>query len=246
MRWERAVRWCSDPPRRLRLAALVAVALAAVACAVGSPGGERPRRDPGSGGSATGRQPDPQEFEDDINGALAVADEYWKAEFAAGGRAFQPVRRVIAYRRDGEVSCGGEPMVRNNAAYCAAGDFIAYDVNWAVAAFDRIGDAFLYFLLGHEYAHGVQLRLQLRFRYTIEQELQADCLAGAYIGDSVRAGRLELEPGDLDELRTGLKVVGDDPGQPWFTPGAHGDADQRSQAFFTGYERSVEPCGLRL
>jgi uncharacterized protein len=71
-----------------------------------------------------------------------------------------------------------------------------YDVGWAVVAFDRIGDAFLYLLLGHEYAHGIQLRLQSS--------------------------------------------------QPWFAPGAHGDAEQRTQAFFAGYERSVSSCRLSI
>ncbi len=71
--------------------------------------------------------------EDDVNGAVAVAEQYWRERFAAMGLRFQPVRRIIAYQAAGEVSCGGQPFGRNNAAYCAAGDFIAYDVNCASA-----------------------------------------------------------------------------------------------------------------
>jgi predicted metalloprotease len=129
--------------------------------------------------------------------------------------------------------------------YCPPRDFIAYDINFAVTAFERIGDAFVYYLLGHEYAHGIQVRLGIEYRYTIDQELQADCLAGAYLGDSIKQGWLTLEPNDLDEFANGLLAVGDDPSVPWFAPGAHGTARQRTDAFFAGYERSLSACQIR-
>jgi predicted metalloprotease len=69
-------------------------------------------------------------------------------------------------------------------------------------------------------------------------------MAGAYIGDSVKDGRLKLDDGDLDEFQSGLLAVGDDPNIPWFAPGAHGTAEQRTQAFFDGYEKSVTACDL--
>lgn len=184
------------------------------------------------------------EFESDVEVAVDSAERYWQARFEASGRTFGPVRRVIAYRQSGEVACGGDPVPANNALYCPAGDFIAYDVDWAVAAFRQIGDAFLFYLLGHEYAHGVQVRLGESFRFSVQQELQADCMAGAYIGDSVRGRALNLQEGDLDELRTGLAAVGDDPDQPWFAPGSHGTAEQRTRAFFNGYENSLTACDL--
>jgi predicted metalloprotease len=185
-----------------------------------------------------------EEFENDLEGAVGSAEDYWQGRFKASGRTFTPVRRIIPYRQSGEVTCGGEPVPANNALYCSAGDFIAYDVDWAVGAFRQIGDAFLFYLLGHEYAHGIQVRLGESFRFTVQQELQADCMAGAYIGDSVRSGALDLQDGDLDELRTGLAAVGDDPDQPWFAPGSHGTAEQRTRSFFNGYENSLAACDL--
>jgi predicted metalloprotease len=124
------------------------------------------------------------------------------------------------------VSCGSEPLGLNNAAYCSDGDFIAYDVNWAFEQFQQIGDAFIFYMLGREYAHGIQLRLGIQKQFTIQQEQQADCMAGAYIGDSVRDQ--QLQDGDIDELRTGLESVGDAPGQPWFAEGSHGSARCRA------------------
>ncbi|WP_422769444.1 neutral zinc metallopeptidase [Plantactinospora sp. WMMC1484] len=229
-----------------RLIALMAVLVAAVACAFGGPD---PQDDRGASGENDATRADGtmtvEEFRRDIDGAVQVAEEYWTQRFEASGERFQPIRRIVGYQREGEVACAGQGLPRNNAVYCSAGDFIAYDVNWAVAAFRQVGDAFLYYLLGHEYAHGVQVRLGIRYDFTIQQELQADCMAGAYLGDSVRSGALTIEEGDLDELAAGLRAVADDPDQPWFAEGAHGSAEQRTDAFFGGYERSLEACGLR-
>lgn len=186
-----------------------------------------------------------EEFEEDFAGAVEVAEQYWGEQFSASGEQFAPIRQVVAYEREGEVACAGQPLPLNNAVYCSRGDFIAYDVRWAVGAFQVIGDAFLFYLLGHEYAHGVQARLGVNHEFTIQQELQADCMAGAYIGDSVRGQVLEVEPGDLDELREGLFTVGDEPGQPWFAEGSHGSPEQRTEAFFEGYERSLDACDFR-
>jgi len=234
------------------LAGLVVVALVSLACAGGGlaePEGERP------GANPPAASPDPNttradsttsvaEFKQDVADAQAVAERYWAAQFKASGQRFTPIRRVTPYQRAGEVSCGGQPLPRNNAVYCSQGDFIAYDVAWSVAAFREVGDAFVFYLLGHEYAHGIQVRLGINYSFTIQQELQADCMAGAYLGDSVRAGDLTLAKGDLDEFREGVAAVGDDPDQPWFAEGAHGTAEQRTDMFFRGYERSLKECDL--
>ncbi|SCL28835.1 hypothetical protein GA0070624_3769 [Micromonospora rhizosphaerae] len=228
---------------------LVAVVVAAGCMSGGVDQGEprQPGPQPASPGAQSTRADGTTsvaEFKEDFGGAVALAEQYWTGQFKASGERFEPVRRVIAYTREGEVSCGGQPLPRNNAVYCSAGDFIAYDVNWSVAAFRQVGDAFLFYLLGHEYAHGVQVRLGIRYNFTIQQELQADCMAGAYIGDNVRSGDLTLDKGDLEEFREGLLAVGDDPDQPWFAEGSHGTAEQRTDSFFRGYENSLGACGV--
>lgn len=237
------------PARARRLsttAGLLVGLVATLACAVGTGNGasDPPARAPSATGSVEDGTMTVEEFERDANGAVRVAERYWAQRFADSGQEFVPVRRVITYRRSGEVSCGGQRVPRNNAVYCSAGDFIAYDVRWALAAFRQIGDAFVFYLLGHEYAHGIQVRLGIRYDFTIQQELQADCMAGAYLGDSVRFGAITLDDGDLDELRAGLLAVADDPDQPWFAEGAHGSVQQRTDAFFAGYRRSLAACGL--
>ncbi len=240
-------------PRRTRVVVLgpVLAALVALGCVsapegeAGPAGEERPA--PTATGPA-GEDPDgtdtPAEFKADVGDAERVAEAYWKAQFKESELEFEPISQLIAYEREGEVDCGGQGLGLNNAAYCSAGDFIAYDINWAFAAFRQIGDAFIFYLLGHEYAHAIQARLGIQKEFTIEQELQADCMAGAYIGDAERQGTLKLDDGDLDELAAGLEAVGDEPGQPWFAEGAHGSAKQRTRAFENGYQRSLEPCDV--
>ncbi|MET0495789.1 MAG: neutral zinc metallopeptidase [Actinoplanes sp.] len=236
---------------RLTILAPVAAALVALGCvsAPEAPSAGEPGKPPAATKTTVaGDDPDgtdtPEEFEADLGDAQRVAETYWEAEFKSSGIRFDPVAQAIPYEKDGEIDCGGQGLGPNNAAYCSAGDFIAYDVNWAFAAFRQIGDAFIFYLLGHEYAHAIQRRLGIQKKFTIEQELQADCMAGAYIGDTERKGRLKLDDGDLEELARGLEAVGDDPGQPWFAEGAHGSAKQRTKAFNSGYKKSLEPCGL--
>jgi predicted metalloprotease len=236
-------------PAVARLLALLTAGAVAAACGLGGSGDD--------GGPVAGPPPaspnttddddgtmTAEEFKDDIKGATDSAEGYWDARFKEAGERFVPVREIVAYSREGEVDCGGEPLPRNNAVYCPDGDFIAYDVNFAVAAFRQVGDAFLYYLLGHEYAHAIQARLGIEHRLTIDHELQADCMAGAYLGDSVDSNALKIADGDLEEFRSGLLAVGDDPSVPWFAPGAHGTAEQRTESFFEGYERSLSACDL--
>ncbi|HEX5741485.1 MAG TPA: neutral zinc metallopeptidase [Pilimelia sp.] len=186
------------------------------------------------------------EFRQDVQDAQGSVEGYWRQTLPRQGVPFRPVSQVRPYTGAQEVACAGTALGLNNAAYCPAGDFIAYDANWAVGQFRRIGDAFIFYLVGHEYAHAVQQRLRVSHRFTIQHELQADCLAGAYIGQSVRGGSLQLQDGDLAELRRGLLAVADDPSQPWFAPDAHGTVEQRTRSFFDGFERGLAACDLTV
>jgi predicted metalloprotease len=228
---------------RRRTAALAVAAALLLGCGAlpddrgGSP---QPPSSPGGAPPAPSASPT-DEFAEDVSGAIATVQEYWSGEFRADGVAFQPIRRVVPYHGSQGVRCADQVIGPNNAAYCSAGDFIAFDQDWLRRYFRGIGDAFVYFALGHEYGHAVQARLHMRFRLPVEAEQNADCLAGAYIGDSVRAKRLILESGDVEELQQGLVAVAD-PRDDWFAEDAHGTAEQRVAAFRKGYNESADAC----
>jgi predicted metalloprotease len=251
------LRRSSSHVRAGRVLVLVVAALAVAGCTIVTPGREDPSPERRTGSPArTASAPEASaasneagrelqrrpEILEDLKGAVSTVKQYWAAEFQQSGRTFTPVRRVYAYVPGDGTSCGGEPNVPGNAAYCRPNDDIGFDVRWTSQAYDALGDAFVYYLIGHEYAHAVQQRLGVAFSHTIEYELQADCYAGAYLGDQTRAGALTLEDGDIDELRNGLRAVADPEGTPWFDPQAHGTADQRIDYFARGFDESLSAC----
>lgn len=178
----------------------------------------------------------------DLKGAVSTVKQFWSDEFARSGRRFQPVRTVYAYVPGDGSTCGGTPNVPNNASYCRPDDDIGFDVRWTAKVYDGLGDAFVYYLVGHEYAHAIQQRLGTSFDHTIEYELQADCYAGAYLAGEIRSRALTLEDGDIAELKAGLRAVADPENTPWFDPQAHGTAEERITYFGRGFDGSLRSC----
>ncbi|MGN9786664.1 neutral zinc metallopeptidase [Nonomuraea sp. ZG12] len=180
-------------------------------------------------------------FEDDVQGARTLTEEFWKQQFAALGRTYQPISRFVPYSGDSGPSCGGEPAVPNNAFYCPVGHFIAYDRTWMEGLWSEMGDGSVYLIIPHEFGHAVQSQLQTSFRFNVQIELQADCYAGGTLKALIDSGALTAEPGDEDELLLNLAAAGD-PTDDWLNPAAHGTADQRQRSFAMGYTRGVTAC----
>jgi predicted metalloprotease len=194
----------------------------------------------GAGAATTPPRDSPDE---DVRSAVATVDAYWRRGFEAADRRYRPVSRVYSYDpSDGSSHCGPYRDVPRNARYCTVQNDIAFDGAWMTREYERIGDAFVYYVIGHEYAHAIQEQLGVTHQFNIQQELQADCLSGASLGGAVRAGELRLEPGDIDELRKGLREVGDPQNVPWFDPNAHGSPAQRDTWFARGFDGGSSTC----
>lgn len=86
-------------------------------------------------------------------------------------------------------------------------------------------------VMAHEFGHSVQLWLGLassgKFR-----ELQADCLAGYYLGSRVRRGLATQQ--DLASTFDTACSYGDPYLAPWYEPGAHGICPERVAALNQG------------
>ena len=104
----------------------------------------------------------------------------------------------------------------------------------------RFGDFAPAVIISHEVGHHTQNLTGLLGTISIQKELQADCLAGAWSASAGARGLVEA--GDLQEGAMSLFSAGDPIGTPWFAPGAHGTPLQRQQAFFNGFSRGAPGC----
>ena len=125
-------------------------------------------------------------------------------------------------------------------SYCP-GDFTVYlEQSFMDGQLQQFGDFAPALIIAHEIGHHTENILGVNNVFTISQELQADCLAGAWAASAGARGLLEA--GDLQEGAGSLFSVGDPFGTPWFAPGAHGTAFQRIDAFNRGYLNSPASC----
>jgi predicted metalloprotease len=97
--------------------------------------------------------------------------------------------------------------------------------------------------LAHEWGHLNQARIGLLpaappFRYTIQNELQADCQAGVYVGLEQLLNRGLTDGDALNAFGTFCELE-DRAGTPWFDPTAHGSCAQRTGAFVRGYQAAL-------
>ncbi|WP_327358691.1 hypothetical protein [Streptomyces sp. NBC_01304] len=169
--------------------------------------------------------------------AVSVVDGFWRAHwndhFSGVYEAPTVVGAYIADDADAP-DCAGEPAAAFNAFYCPPEDFIAWDVQLMSAGYEE-GDAWIYLVIAHEWAHAVQNRVE---GLSVDAaELQADCLAGATL---FGADDLQFEPGDTDELAQALTALADT--TPWTSSQDHGDADERVTAFSSGGSDGVPAC----
>ncbi|WP_433499702.1 neutral zinc metallopeptidase [Sphaerimonospora sp. CA-214678] len=180
-------------------------------------------------------------FTSDIRLARCLTEQFWTRQFNAWGLRYQRIRSFKAYVGTRGPRCYGEASSPDNAFYCPESHIIAYDQNYMRRMYKKIGDGVMYMVIPHEFAHSVQAQLGLRYQYTVQQELQADCMAGATLAAVVRAGQVQLEPGDLQEIIANFEEIGD-PDDAWWEPGKHGRPDVRASHYAKGYQRGMNAC----
>jgi len=172
--------------------------------------------------------------------AAEYINDFWAQEFKEGGVRYTLPREVVPYTRQIRTPCG--PAVLNNAFYCPRGHGIYYDLNFLQEQLDTDGDFAPATILAHEWGHLVQANLDILGGdvHSIQIELQADCFAGAWAKYAGEQG--VLEEGDLDEGAIALFKAGDDINTPWFDPQAHGQPEQRIEAFERGLNGGTDVC----
>lgn len=102
----------------------------------------------------------------------------------------------------------------------------------------RYGDAALAYIIAHEYAHAMQTAFNFMPRSTPAAELQADCLAGVYLGV---IPNLTLDERDVQEITTFAYRIGD---YSVWSRQHHGTPAQRVKAVALGLQGSLKGKGM--
>jgi predicted metalloprotease len=206
---------------------------------------------PGVAGADTPRAKEPA-YEETVRLTVDDLQDYWGRELPAlYGVEYRriPASKIIAYTSTSKLPRCGPGKVRykdvaQNAFYCNAGKFLAYDDENLFPQLDEeFGDFTIALTLAHEWGHAVQDQAGLRGP-TIALEQQADCFAGAWVrnvGDGAST-RLSLHEGNLDTGLAGFLTFRDPPGSDPSADGAHGSAFDRVGAFQEGYDDGLERC----
>ncbi len=110
------------------------------------------------------------------------------------------------------------------------------------------------FVIAHEWAHHVQSGIGFGRTtqpedwnevHSIELELMADCMAGAWARDA--ADRGVIAPGDIEQAATfAIEMLGDPEYIGEYDEQAHGNDKQRVSAIMGGYNDGFLGCNLKI
>lgn len=217
--------------------------MAMTACASAADDAERSTRDPADTTSVESHRETQGPVSDALwefgggdDPAASPIDRFWSQEVGGPGTGYTPPTAVIGYA-PGEVpatACGARLTAEDwvgNAYYCDLDNTISYDVDFVAGLVELNGEHAGLAVLAHEWGHHVQ-HMQGSGTYTIQRELEADCLAAHFFG------RLELEGGTdaIDSTMNALYRLGDAAyaEATWFAAGKHGSPNQRFAAAALG------------
>ncbi len=138
-------------------------------------------------------------------------------------------RTKVVLFRDAVQSACGTAQSATGPLYCPADQKVYLDLgffNELSQHFGAPGDFAAAYVITHEFGHHVQNLLGLNEQASMDRrtgansasvalELQADCFAGVWGHDAQRAGRaqqgkVELDPGDVEEALRAAASIGDD------------------------------------
>jgi predicted metalloprotease len=195
--------------------------------------------------------------------AFTDIERWWSEQYpAVYGEPFEPLtggiyagypERQTELPGCGEARTDYQDLQQFVAFYCALSDFMMYDDgdNSLLAPLtSEFGPSVMGVVLAHEYGHAIQKRIGAldQFTATIYTEQQADCFAGAWVGQAYRGESPLLRLSDAD-VRAGLVAmlsVRDPVGTNQFVEGGHGSAFDRVGAFQEGFLNGAARCAELL
>jgi predicted metalloprotease len=191
-------------------------------------------------------------YEKTIQLAIDDIQDFWSDEFPdVYGDDYEPIPddRIFAAEPGTKLpKCQGQVLTyddaENNAFYCYEDNYIAYDDEELFPRlYNEFGDFAIALVLAHEWGHAIQDRAENDDAPDIQQELQADCFAGAWVSNlKAGRGRLGLANGNLDQGLAALVQFKDPVGTDLNQQGAHGNGFDRAAAFQEGFQADASEC----
>lgn len=182
----------------------------------------------------------------EVGDYLLEIESYWVTSLSRvrAGHPLVPTRPAVGYRPSDPASlplCDGTRLTAeiavDNAFWCQQENRIVYDAEQLLPHLhERYGDLAVGVLFAHEYGHAIQDQTGTTGS-SLELELQADCFAGAWAGDSRLATTDDrAQRGVLRSYLDSADPAGTD------TSIAHGSAFDRSTAYARGFGHGVSAC----
>ncbi len=127
--------------------------------------------------------------------------------------------------------------------YCGLNQTIYLDLVLIQPFAEGYGTPAIYYALAHEAGHDVQMQLGITWSgaRTVERELEADCMAGAFLATSVEAG--DISENEFFILLDLANAIGDPPGITASHENSHGMGSQRIAMLLRGFYNGVDGCG---
>ena len=223
----------------------------------------------GSGGPASGTavgtsgkvnaSPTEEKVVDMVDAVARDVQQTWTETL---GSRYQPTK-VTLFRDSIQSACGYAGAV-SGPFYCPGDRNVYLDLSFfdeLTRRFGAGGDFAQAYVLAHEFGHHVQnisgIEAQVRQQQradprsvnalSVRLELQADCYAGVWGHTAAKPGRaasgkVELDPGDLEEALRAAAAIGDDrlqklgSGRVMPEKFTHGSSEQRVTWFRRGFD----------
>ena len=167
----------------------------------------------------------------------ADVDAWWSAEFAARGLAYTSPRLDLVSEPETEI-CDFIDVFYTPAGYCSPNQTIF--VSTGFVSPDNV--AALLPLISHEWGHHIQNLTDTGAYTPLEQELQADCFAGAFIAFAAESDWISPVVAAMALQLT--QSAGDVWWEGTFDESIHGTKADRAIAFMAGQSGGLEACGL--
>ena len=195
----------------------------------------------------------PADLDQTLEATAGSLREFWAAELPRiYDERFEDLAGGIQPKTENSPpwTCNRERLtyddIRGNAFYCGGedDDYIAYDAaNLMPGLNESFGALTPAVVLAHEFGHAVQHRAEVDAP-SVVIELQADCLAGAWVAyaQTSASDPLTVDETALDSSIRAIPLLRDQPGTAAINPKAHGLGFDRVNAFQTGYESGAGEC----